>query len=81
MSQDPSFEVRLRFLTKLISLLRLRKLDPRFNTILFLTIHDPEAELREMVRVPKELRVNNSFIDFYPVSSVCNVHLQALALW
>lgn len=34
------------FLTKLISLLSPRKLPPRFNIIPFLTVHDPEADVR-----------------------------------
>ncbi|KAG6332171.1 hypothetical protein ID866_6918 [Astraeus odoratus] len=44
--QDPCYHVRMNFLTKLISLLSLRKLPPRFNAILFLTVHDPEADIR-----------------------------------
>ncbi|KAG9311776.1 armadillo-type protein [Chiua virens] len=45
--QDPCFHVRMKFLTKLVSLLTARKLPPRFNVIPFLTIHDPEAEVRD----------------------------------
>ncbi|KAF9235796.1 armadillo-type protein [Melanogaster broomeanus] len=44
--QDPCYHVRIIFLTKLVSLLTVRKLAPRFNTIPFLTIHDPEASVR-----------------------------------
>ncbi|KII91267.1 hypothetical protein PLICRDRAFT_105332 [Plicaturopsis crispa FD-325 SS-3] len=44
--QDPCFEVRLAFFTKLISLITPRKLHPRFNCIPFLTIHDPEPEVK-----------------------------------
>ncbi|KAF9226311.1 hypothetical protein BS17DRAFT_794477 [Gyrodon lividus] len=44
--QDPCYHVRINFLTKLVSLLTARKLSPRFNTIPFLTIHDPEASVR-----------------------------------
>ncbi|KAH0834786.1 hypothetical protein J3R83DRAFT_10387 [Lanmaoa asiatica] len=45
--QDPCYHVRIIFLTKLVSLLTARKLPPRFNTIPFLTIHDPEADVRD----------------------------------
>ncbi|KAG8216411.1 hypothetical protein J3R82DRAFT_6516 [Butyriboletus roseoflavus] len=45
--QDPCYHVRIIFLTKLVSLLTARKLPPRFNTIPFLTIHDPEADIRD----------------------------------
>jgi len=45
--QDPCYHVRITFLTKLVSLLTARKLPPRFNTIPFLTIHDPEADIRD----------------------------------
>ncbi|KIJ04367.1 hypothetical protein PAXINDRAFT_22347 [Paxillus involutus ATCC 200175] len=44
--QDPCYHVRIIFLTKLVSLLTARKLPTRFNTIPFLTIHDPEAGVR-----------------------------------
>ncbi|KIJ63153.1 hypothetical protein HYDPIDRAFT_113739 [Hydnomerulius pinastri MD-312] len=44
--QDPCYNVRIIFLTKLVSLLTARKLPPRFNTIPFLTVHDPEADVR-----------------------------------
>ncbi|KAL4078145.1 armadillo-type protein [Scleroderma yunnanense] len=44
--EDPCYHVRMIFLTKLISLLTSRKLPPRFNTIPFLTVHDPEIDIR-----------------------------------
>ncbi|KIK28244.1 hypothetical protein PISMIDRAFT_673926 [Pisolithus microcarpus 441] len=44
--QDPCYHVRMIFLTKLISLLSSRKLPPRFNTIPFLTVLDPEDDIR-----------------------------------
>lgn len=47
--KDPCYHVRITFLTKLVSLLTTRKLPPRFNTIPFLTIHDPEADVRDRV--------------------------------
>ena len=37
------------FLTKLISLLQPRKLPPRYNIIPFLTVHDPEDDVKSMV--------------------------------
>ncbi|EIN08867.1 hypothetical protein PUNSTDRAFT_67344 [Punctularia strigosozonata HHB-11173 SS5] len=45
MVQDPCFQVRISFLTKLIILLSPRKLPPYFNTIPFLTVHDPDPEV------------------------------------
>ncbi|KAH7910374.1 armadillo-type protein [Hygrophoropsis aurantiaca] len=44
--QDPCYNVRMTFLTKLVSLLTPRKLPPRFNVIPFLTVHDPEADVK-----------------------------------
>ncbi|KAG5641986.1 hypothetical protein DXG03_003815 [Asterophora parasitica] len=41
--QDSCYNVRILFLTKLISLLQPRKLPPRYNVIPFLTVHDPES--------------------------------------
>ena len=37
------------FLTKLISLLQLRKLPPRHNIIPFLTVLDPESDVKSVV--------------------------------
>ncbi|KLO11387.1 ARM repeat-containing protein [Schizopora paradoxa] len=45
--QDTCYDVRLRFLTKLIVLLHARKLPPKYSLILFLTVHDPEEELKQ----------------------------------
>lgn len=39
------------FLSKLIALLSVNKLDPKFNVIVFLTAHDPEREVRDQVRL------------------------------
>ncbi|KAH7926273.1 hypothetical protein BV22DRAFT_1128351 [Leucogyrophana mollusca] len=44
--QDPCYNVRMVFLTKLVSLLTPRKLPSRFNVIPFLTVHDPEADVK-----------------------------------
>ena len=49
LSQDPCFQVRMTFLTKLIALLTPRKLAPRFNVIPFLTVLDPEPEVKNAV--------------------------------
>jgi sister-chromatid-cohesion protein PDS5 len=44
--QDTCYQVRILFLTKLISLLTPRKIPPRFNVIPFLTVHDPERDVK-----------------------------------
>ncbi|RDB27480.1 Sister chromatid cohesion protein pds5 [Hypsizygus marmoreus] len=46
--QDSCYNVRVIFLTKLISLLQPRKLPPRYNVIPFLTVHDPESDIKAM---------------------------------
>ncbi|KAF8067855.1 armadillo-type protein [Lyophyllum atratum] len=46
--QDSCYNVRVLFLTKLISLLQPRKLPPRYNVIPFLTVHDPESDVKAM---------------------------------
>ncbi|KAL0958138.1 hypothetical protein HGRIS_000306 [Hohenbuehelia grisea] len=46
--QDTCYNVRYSFLSKLITLLQARKLPPRFNIIPFITIHDPEADVKAM---------------------------------
>jgi sister-chromatid-cohesion protein PDS5 len=50
-TQHPIYQVRISFLAKLISLLTPRKLPPRFNVIPFLTVHDPEADVKNTVRL------------------------------
>lgn len=47
--QDSCYNVRITFLNKLISLSQPRKLPPRYNVIPFLTIHDPEKDVRDKV--------------------------------
>lgn len=47
--QDSCFEVRQSFLTKLLTLLQPRKLPSYFNVIPFLTVIDPETEIKNMV--------------------------------
>ncbi|KAF8223437.1 cohesin-associated protein Pds5 [Tricholoma matsutake] len=44
--QDSCYNVRMTFLTKLLSLLQLRQLPPRYNIIPFLTVHDPETDVK-----------------------------------
>ncbi|KAF8999085.1 armadillo-type protein [Cyathus striatus] len=46
--QDSCYNVRIEFLTKLILLLQPRKLPTRYNVIPFLTVHDPEADVKNM---------------------------------
>ncbi|KAF5383320.1 hypothetical protein D9615_004981 [Tricholomella constricta] len=46
--QDSCYNVRILFLTKLISLLQPRKLPPRYNVIPFLTVHDPESDVKAL---------------------------------
>ena len=47
--QDSYFDVRTRFLSKLIVLLHARKLPPKYNLILFLTVHDPVEDVKQKV--------------------------------
>ncbi|KAI5121999.1 hypothetical protein M0805_001831 [Coniferiporia weirii] len=49
--QDSCFNVRQIFLAKVLTLISSRKIPPRFNIILFLTVHDPEDEIKEKARV------------------------------
>jgi sister-chromatid-cohesion protein PDS5 len=49
-AQDPCFQVRDEFLRKFITLATHQQLPPHFNVIPFLTIHDPEADIKNMVR-------------------------------
>ncbi len=48
--QDPCYQVRDEFLRKYISLATHQQLPPHFNVIPFLTVHDPEADIKNMVR-------------------------------
>lgn len=49
--QDSCFNVRFIFLTKLISMLFARKLEGKFNLIPFLTVHDPEEDVKNIVSI------------------------------
>jgi len=66
--QDACYQVRILFLHKLITLLSTRKLPPRFNIIPFLTVFDPEAEVKSTAKayvvaahhnLPAQLRIEN----------------------
>ncbi|KAF8970162.1 armadillo-type protein [Flammula alnicola] len=46
--QDSCFNVRQIFLTKLITLLQPRKLPPRYNIIPFLSVMDPETDVKSI---------------------------------
>lgn len=48
--QDPCYQVRDEFLRKYISFATHQQLPAHFNVIPFLTVHDPEADIRNMVR-------------------------------
>ncbi|KAF8325800.1 armadillo-type protein [Cantharellus anzutake] len=64
--QDPSFQVRMGFLHKIIQLLFQRKIDPRYHTVLFMTALDPDKDitltarayvLTSLRRLPRDLRI------------------------
>ncbi|KAG2124196.1 armadillo-type protein [Suillus clintonianus] len=44
--QDPCYNVRMEFLMKIFPLLTARKLPAQYNLIPFLTVHDPEADVK-----------------------------------
>ncbi|TFK20656.1 cohesin-associated protein Pds5 [Coprinopsis marcescibilis] len=46
--QDSCYNVRIEFLTKLVTFLQPRKLPPRYNVIPFLTVHDPEDDVKSL---------------------------------
>ncbi|TDL19619.1 ARM repeat-containing protein [Rickenella mellea] len=81
--QDSCFQVRIGFLTKLVGLLHTRKLHPRFNLIPFLTVHDPEAEVKEKARnniafafrrAPPDLKVSQYEMPFIRLLHVLAHH-------
>ncbi|KAI0047729.1 cohesin-associated protein Pds5 [Auriscalpium vulgare] len=66
--QDSSYQVRMAFLRKFVALGQSQKLPAHFNIIPFLTVHDPEADIKAMARAyiafafrnaPPAMRVNN----------------------
>jgi len=68
MIQDPCYQVRDEFLRKFISLATHQQSPPHFNVIPFLTIHDPEADIKNMAKAfvslayqasPPSVKMNN----------------------
>ncbi|KAF8899783.1 armadillo-type protein [Gymnopilus junonius] len=66
--QDSCFNVRLAFITRLISFLLPRKIPPRYNVIPFLSVLDPEPDTRIMAsayianakaKMPDAMRVDH----------------------
>ncbi|KAI0305166.1 hypothetical protein B0F90DRAFT_1808987 [Multifurca ochricompacta] len=50
MIQDPCYQVRDEFLRKFISLATHQQLPPHFNVVPFLTVHDPEVDIKNMAK-------------------------------
>ncbi|KAI9511424.1 armadillo-type protein [Russula earlei] len=50
MIQDPCYQVRDEFLRKFISLATHQQLPPHFNVVPFLTVHDPETDIKDMAK-------------------------------
>ena len=44
------YQVRMTFLDKLVALLSKAKLHAQYNVIPFLSVHDPEADVKSKVR-------------------------------
>ncbi|KAI0824810.1 armadillo-type protein [Trametes gibbosa] len=44
--QDPVYQVRMAFLNKLVALLSKNKLPVQYNIVPFLSVHDPEADVK-----------------------------------
>ncbi|KAN0111727.1 Armadillo-type fold [Russula decolorans] len=68
MIQDPCYQVRDEFLRKFISLATHQQLPPHFNVIPFLTVHDPEVDIKHMAKAfislayraaPPSVKMNN----------------------
>ncbi|OSD08806.1 hypothetical protein PYCCODRAFT_1380708 [Trametes coccinea BRFM310] len=64
--QDPVYQVRMTFLDKLVSLLSRNKLPVQYNIIPFLSVHDPEEDVKSKAKayvifalraMPKALRL------------------------
>ncbi|CAH7672632.1 armadillo-type protein [Phakopsora pachyrhizi] len=57
-SQDPLYQVREKFITKLVKYLQQRRLrNIRFNVILFLVAHDPEPDIIRLARISIQSRL------------------------
>ncbi|GBE89081.1 armadillo-type protein [Sparassis latifolia] len=50
MVQDSCFQVRVQFMDKLVTLLTARKLPVQFNVLPFLSVHDPEADIKNKAK-------------------------------
>ncbi|GJJ10554.1 hypothetical protein Clacol_004781 [Clathrus columnatus] len=61
--QDPCYQVRFNFLTKLVSYLSTNKTDVRFSIAVFLTAHDPEKEVKDRARAYVTLAANRQPIE------------------
>ncbi|KAH9985602.1 armadillo-type protein [Russula vinacea] len=68
MIQDPCYQVRGEFLRKFISLATHQRLPPHFNVIPFLTVHDPEVDIKNVANAfvslayraaPPSVKMNN----------------------
>lgn len=58
-------------------LIHLRKLPSRFNVIMFLTVHDPEEELKAKVGLrPLMKSVSSNFIDHPIGEGICHIPVQ-----
>jgi sister-chromatid-cohesion protein PDS5 len=60
--QDTCYGVRSTFLNKLITLHMTRKLPPPFGVVFFLTVHDPEEDVKGNVSICFTVRMNKSVI-------------------
>ncbi|PCH44760.1 hypothetical protein WOLCODRAFT_78395 [Wolfiporia cocos MD-104 SS10] len=65
--QDPCYQVRMAFADKLVTLLSTRKLPEQFNVVPFLSVHDPEADVKNRTKsyvvmalrsIPSEIRLH-----------------------
>ncbi|ORX94611.1 ARM repeat-containing protein [Basidiobolus meristosporus CBS 931.73] len=81
-AQDPCFQVRSAFVSKLIKYLGRKVLHVRYLPILFLVAHDPEKEIRTMVKgffyrqtSSRAIRENNPSL--FEVISARLIHLLA----
>ncbi|KAH9928578.1 armadillo-type protein [Amylocystis lapponica] len=81
--QDPSYPVRMRFIDKLTAFLIRRALPSHFNVIPFLTVHDPEADVKNKAKayiscllrtMPKGLRLVNLEMTFLRLLHVLAHH-------
>jgi hypothetical protein len=85
-AQDPLFQIRVQFVGTLLKLLVARQLPPRFNTIIFITAHDPDLEVPNMVRGLLFLWASYIMVSTYrsratscpcprPFRHVCSIHI------